>query len=84
MSFYVYIIYSASLDMYYTGSCENIDLRIYRHNNKSGAATTKKAEDWQLMYKEIFDTRVLAEKREKQIKNKKSKRYIQWLISSVE
>lgn len=70
--------------MYYLGSCENIDLRIYRQNNKSGAATTKKARDWQLMYKEVFDTRVLAEKREREIKNKKSRKYIEWLISSVE
>lgn len=42
---------------------------------------TSKANDWELVYKEKFSTREEAYKREKQIKAKKSRKYIEWLIS---
>jgi len=78
----VYIIYSRKLDRYYVGYSENISERILQHN--SGISDyTSKASDWELKYNESFQTRSEAMKREKEIKNKKSRIYIEWLISSA-
>ena len=82
MTFNIYILYSTTLDQYYIGHTENISDRIFRHNN-SGSQSTKKANDWVLKYTESFGTRGEAMKRELEIKNKKSRKYIEWLISSV-
>jgi len=82
MSYTVYIIHSTKLDKYYIGYAEDVLLRLEQHN--SGISTfTAKASDWQLKFTELFPTREAAMKREKDIKNKKSIKYIEWLISSV-
>ena len=77
--FSVYIIYSNKIDQYYIGQTENIENRLYRHNN-NGSKSTKKANDWVLIYTEEFPTRVLAVNREAEIKKKKSRVYIENLI----
>ena len=82
MSFYIYILYSSSLDQYYVGHTENVADRIFRHTN-SGSKSTKKAEDWILKYTEEFDSRSKAMQRELEIKKKKSRKYIEWLINSI-
>ena len=81
MSYYVYILYSQSLDQYYVGHSANIGDRIYRHRN-SGSKSTKKAADWEIKYTEAFESRSEAMQRELTIKNKKSRKYIEWLICS--
>jgi putative endonuclease len=53
MSFHVYILYSKSIDQYYIGHTAEIHDRLFRHNN-SGSKSTKKANDWELFYKENF------------------------------
>ena len=82
MTFYVYIMYSLSFDQYYVGHTENLENRIFRHTN-SGSKATKKAKDWVIVYTEEFKSRESAARRELEIKNKKSRKYIDWLISSV-
>lgn len=77
--FFVYILYSKSLDQYYIGHSENLEDRLYRHNN-SGSKSTKKANDWIIVYQEEFLTRSEAMKREKEIKGKKSRIQIEKLI----
>jgi len=79
--FSVYIIYSFKIDKYYIGQTENIENRLYRHNN-NGSKSTKKANDWVLKYAEEFPTRVLAMKREAALKKKKSRVFIESLIRS--
>ena len=81
MSFIVYILYSARLDQYYIGHTANIEDRLTRHNN-SGSKSTKKTNDWKPVYTEVFESKAVASKREAKIKKKKSRQYIQWLISS--
>ena len=80
--FYTYIIYSPSLDQYYIGHTENVENRLFRHNN-SGSKFTKKTNDWVVKYTEEFSTKAEAATRELEIKKKKSRKYIQWLISSA-
>ena len=82
MTYIVYILYSPSLDQYYIGHTQNLEDRLFRHNN-SGSKATKKTNDWILVYSEIFQTKGAAFHRELEIKKKKSKNYIQWLISST-
>ena len=82
MEYTTYILYSLSLDTFYVGSTQNIDARIKRHNlghNKY----TKTGIPWELVYSEEYETRSVAMIREKEIKAKKSRKYIEWLISSV-
>ena len=75
----MYIIYSKSCNRYYIGQTQNIENRLYRHNN-SGSKSTKKAKDWELVYTEYFINRSLAVARELEIKSKKSRVYINLLI----
>jgi putative endonuclease len=82
MAFLVYIIYSLTLDQFYIGHSENIQDRLFRHNN-SGSKSTKKANDWKLVHTEIFQTKSEAVQRELEIKKKKSRKYLEWLISQV-
>jgi putative endonuclease len=81
MAFHTYIIFSAKLDRFYIGHTENIEIRLGQHN--SGISDfTAKASDWNLVHSESFETRELARKREMEIKKKKSRKYIEWLIQT--
>lgn len=75
----VYIIYSGKLDRYYTGYTEDIQKRLTRHNDGWGNYTSK-ANDWVLVYSEIYTTKSDALKRERDIKSRKSRKYIEDLI----
>jgi putative endonuclease len=79
--FYVYILYSCKLDRYYTGSAEDIPSRLIRHN-KGAVKATKNGIQWEFKYSETFTTRAEALKRELEIKRKKSRKYIEWLINN--
>ena len=82
MPFVTYIIYSAKLNRYYTGSCEDINTRLNRHNQGKNKST-KSGVPWELKYIEKYNTRSEAQSREMQIKRKKSSIYIKGLINSV-
>lgn len=68
--YYVYIIYSPRCKEYYTGSTENILKRLAEHNRNIMRSTKHKG-PWQVVYKEEFDIKTSALKREKQIKSYK-------------
>ena len=82
MIYYVYILYSPTLDQYYIGHTENLEERLFRHTN-SGSKSTKKTNDWVIRYSEEFDSRKDAIHRELAIKSKKSRKYIEWLVSAA-
>ncbi|MBI3138224.1 MAG: GIY-YIG nuclease family protein [Sphingobacteriales bacterium] len=82
MHFYLYIIYSVQSDSYYIGYTSNLEKRLSEHN--SGISDyTAKASDWVVKYTEVYPSRELAMKREREIKKKKSRKFIEWLINSV-
>jgi putative endonuclease len=81
-NFYVYIIYSQSIDKFYIGYTTDIEKRLIDHNSGISAFTSK-TKDWKLKYSEKYETMELAMKREREIKSKKSRKYIEWLINSV-
>src|SRR5437016_762993 len=82
MGFYVYILYSSANDKYYIGHTEKLENRIYRHNNRKNNAK-KYGRDWTIVYFKELKTRSEACKEEMIIKKKKSRKYIEWLISSA-
>ena len=82
MTYYVYIIYSETINQYYVGQTQNIEERLQQHRN-SRSKSTKKANDWVLVYSEIFPSRADAVKRESEIKKMKSRKYIEGLINKI-
>ena len=82
MSFFVYILYSKTVDQYYIGHTEDLEDRLKRHVNH-GSKATKKANDWVVVFTEGFNTKSEAFQREMEIKRKKSRKFIEWLISTV-
>ncbi|MBN8667177.1 MAG: GIY-YIG nuclease family protein [Chitinophagales bacterium] len=82
MPYFVYIIYSSQIDQYYIGHTENLKDRLFRHQN-SGSKATKKAKDWVMVYSENFESRSEAARREKEIKAKKSRKYIESVVQTV-
>jgi putative endonuclease len=82
MTYYVYILYSTKTDRFYVGSCQNINERLIRHN-AGYSKSTKAGSPWVLRFKEVFETRSAAVKREIEIKRKKSRIYIEYLITST-
>ena len=80
--YYTYIIQSQKNRRFYIGSCHDIDVRIERHN--AGATpSTKLGRPWKLIYSESYETNSEALKREREIKSKKSRKYIEFLIQST-
>jgi len=80
--FYTYIIYSSTINKYYVGQCQDLFKRLEDHNN-SRSTFTKKGKPWTLKWNKQFETRAEAIAEESAIKKKKSRKYIEWLISSA-
>jgi len=81
MKYYVYIIQSKKNGKFYIGCTDDIERRVDQHNSGRNKST-KSGVPWELKYQEEFYDRKTAMNREKEIKDKKSKRYIEWLIST--
>jgi len=79
MKHFVYILYSIKTDKYYIGSSSNIENRLIKHN-LGGTTSTRPGRPWKIVYKETLNSKREALIREKQIKKKKSRKYIEWLI----
>ena len=77
--FIVYILFSKTRNKYYIGHTENLENRIKEHIMRKNLG----ASDWELVYKESFATRGEAMQRELEIKSKKKRTYIEWLVSSA-
>lgn len=78
--FYVYILFSKKMNRYYVGHTCDLANRIDQHN--SGLSDyTSKTNDWELKYSESYSSRQEAQQREFAIKRKKSRKYIEWLIT---
>ena len=75
----VYIIYSENIDRYYTGITDDIEWRLERHNLGWGRYT-KRGIPWVVVYTEDYNTKSEALNREREIKGRKSRSYIESLI----
>jgi putative endonuclease len=76
---YVYVLYSASADKFYIGSCNILEERLRRHKEKffQKNFTAQKGEnDWELFYSIDGLGYEQARKIEEHVKSMKSRNYI--------
>jgi putative endonuclease len=76
----VYILYSESLDRYYTGHTKDVMERLNQHN-AGRTPSTKSGRPWIIAYTESFGNKASASAREAEIKRMKSRSYIESLIT---
>lgn len=77
--FYVYILQSEKSYRYYIGHTSDLDERLNYHNEGKVKSTRNKG-PWIMVYVEIYKTKIQANQRELEIKKKKSRKYIEFLI----
>ncbi len=78
--YYVYILESIATGRFYVGSTQNIKNRLRKHNAGHSRAT-KGYRPWRLVYYEEYSTRGDALRREYDIKRRKSRMFIENLIT---
>ena len=77
--FTVYIIKSSEGNRY-TGMTEDLEKRLDEHNNKTLSFWTKRGTNWKLIYKEKFNSRSEAMKREKWLKSGTGRDYLKKIL----
>ena len=83
MAYFIYILQSQTTRHYYVGHTDDLQKRVSQHNDPEYTLTTytkKHKGPWLLVYFETFSTRNDAMKREREIKAKKSRHFIEGLI----
>ena len=78
MCYFVYIIYSQSLDIYYKGQTNNLADRIKRHNSGQEKATSSGI-PWILIWSTSKESRGEAMNLEQKLKNLSRKRLIDFI-----
>jgi len=71
-----YILQSTVTSRYYTGSTEDLENRFTEHN-QGEMSSTRNGIPWKIIHVEYFTTRALAVRRERQIKSRGAKRYLE-------
>jgi putative endonuclease len=78
--FVVYVIESQKTGKIYIGQTSDLGKRMKRHNQelptKKTSYTTKNKGPWKIIYKEKYEARSEAIKREKQLKTAKGREFI--------
>jgi putative endonuclease len=79
--FWVYVLQSEVTSRFYTGSCEDLDLRLHQHNSALNPST-KHGVPWRLIHSESFSTRPEAVRRERFLKTGKGREELCQLVES--
>jgi putative endonuclease len=77
--FTVYVLYSESRKKIYIGFTSDLEGRLLSHN-ELGNGWTQRFRPWTLVHTELFETRVDAIKRERQLKTAAGRAWIWQLI----
>ncbi len=80
--YFVYILYSLSIDKYYIGKSQNVDNRLTYHNSKFNTIWTKRGKPWVLEKVLEFSDSKEASKAETFIKKQKSRYFIEKIITN--
>ncbi len=80
--FTVYALYSKTYNKIYVGQTEDIQRRLFEHNNGLLSKYTKRYKPWEIIYTESYSTRSETMKREKQLKSQKGREFIWNLIKN--
>jgi putative endonuclease len=75
MEYYLYILYSSTLDKYYFGYSQNPHQRLEFHNSPLNKIWSKRGQPWVLKRTISFETKTEALKAENHIKKQKNKSY---------
>jgi len=59
---------------------DNLERRLVEHNNKELSFWTKRETEWELIYKEEFDNKTEALKREKWLKRGVGREYLKKIL----
>jgi len=70
-----YILYSSTIDRYYTGHTENLDHRLEEHN-RGKTPFMAKGIPWEIVYSKEFKSRKEAMKYERHIKKRGAGRFL--------
>jgi putative endonuclease len=79
MTYFVYILQSQRDGSYYIGYTNNLEERLKRHNEGRSVFTRPKL-PWVVVYRETFDSRGEAMKRERELKSRKDREVISALV----
>ena len=78
MKYFIYILYSESLDVYYKGFSTDVEKRLEYHLNSQHKFTSQ-TKDWVIVYKKEFSEKSEALKEENRLK-KLNRRSIEKLV----
>jgi len=81
MAYFVYVIKSKE-GFLYKGMTENLQRRLIEHNDKSLSFWTKRGTVWKLIYKEEFDNKTDALKKEKWLKTGVGREYLDRVLKN--
>ncbi len=73
--FYIYVLRSQKNGKRYVGQTENLERRLLAHNSGE-SIYTKSGAPWALIYKETYDTRSEAVRRELYLKTGKGREFL--------
>lgn len=77
--YFVYVLWSDTLQKRYIGSCQNVSVRLQQHNS-GGSKFTKGGIPWKIIHSEIYTTNTEARKRELFLKSGVGR---QWLDEKI-
>ena len=80
MIFSVYILFSPSHNKIYIGYTSDLEKRLLSHNLLSHKGYTIRYRPWVLIHTEVFNTKLDAMKREKELKSGRGRKFIWELI----
>ncbi len=85
MEFVVYVIKSQASGKIYTGYTSDLKQRLDRHNqvlsSRETSYTHKNKGPWAVVYKEVYNDRQLAKKREAELKSGKGREFLKTFIT---
>ena len=76
----MYILYSVSGDIYYTGTSNNPEERV-KHHITTEKGFTSRYRPWSLVFKKEYPTKPEAQAAERKVKAWKSRKMIEGIIS---
>lgn len=80
--YWVYVLESQLNGRFYVGHTNDRDRRVEQHN-RGEVKSTRPHRPWILVYSEAYATRKEAMRREREIKSRKKRKYIEELIRGV-
>jgi putative endonuclease len=80
MQFTVYVLHSVSFDKIYIGYTSNLESRLRSHNELATKGWTMKFRPWNVVHSETFESKILALKREKELKSYQGRLFIRNVI----